>query len=105
MCEIFAIDASANHGNSANGTNSSLPANHSQNPCGEMFVTSTTEVPTPCGCDFIGSLLYDLSKGRDFMRGKAEILCKFDGWLKPELCLSVGRENVHVHSVFFTREE
>lgn len=87
---IFAIEASTNHGNSENGTNSFLPKSHNQKPWLEMFVTSTSEVLTPGGCDFIRASLDYFSKNCDLARRDSAILGKLDTGPKPELRFAFG---------------
>jgi hypothetical protein len=105
MFVIFATEASTNHGNSENGTNSSLPASHIQKPWLEMFVTSTSEAFTPCGCDFICTSLDYFSKNGDLARRDSAILGKLDAGLKPELRFAFGREDVYVHTRLFARKK
>src|SRR4029077_17764413 len=71
MRVIFATDASANHGNSEKAMNSSRSANHTQKPYREMFVTSTREVLAPGRCDFISTLLDNLSDLGQLVRSSA----------------------------------
>src|SRR5579864_2886425 len=54
---ISRTDASRNHGNWLNGTNSSRSPMHGQNPWGETLVTSAGEVLGPGVADFIQVLL------------------------------------------------
>jgi len=41
----------------------------------------------------------------DFVPGKSNVLGKFNGRFKPELCFSILALNMDVHPWFFTREE
>jgi hypothetical protein len=38
-------------------------------------------------------------------RRKPEISRQFDPWLKPELCLAIGANDMHMHSGLFSRKE
>src|ERR1051325_10259032 len=87
---ISLTDAAWNHGNSAKGRKSSRPAIQSQNPCFEMFVTSTSEAFAPCCCDFICPSLDDSSNNGDLMRRQPFVFGEFDGRLQPELAFAVA---------------
>ena len=66
-----------------------------------MLVTSTVEVPIPSGSELISMILdnsFDFSK---LDGGQSIILREPDLGLKPELCLSIGTDDVNVDSRFF----
>src|SRR2546430_15959008 len=101
MRVIFATDASANQGNSEKAMNSSRSAIHTQKPYREMFVTSTREVLAPRCCDFISTLLDNLSDVAQLVRSNPVIPGHFDRRLHPKLGLTVGRRDVDVHPRLF----
>jgi hypothetical protein len=69
-----------------------------------MWLTST-EVSFPSGFDFV-FMAVDLEEcGFQLSRLKAEVIGQCDLGREPELCLSVGRVNMHMHTGLFPREE
>jgi hypothetical protein len=102
---ICPIEASRNHGNSANGTNISSDRSNSQKPCGETLVTSTPEVFRPSAADFTDMLLDQPLGGSNLLLCQAMILRHGNGRLKPELRLAVRALNVYVNSGLLAREK
>src|SRR5688500_5656782 len=97
---MFATDASANQGNSAKGTKSSRPPSHSQKPCREMFVTSTSEVALPCCADDLLMGLNHFSDIGQLSRWDAVTFRHFNGRLDPEFRLAVRTAYMNVHARF-----
>jgi hypothetical protein len=102
---ISLIDASLNHGNCLNGTNSSRSAIKSQKPWGETFVTSAAEVPGPSGSDFIDVLFNQFPGFAYLFPIQAVVHRKFRSRFKPKLRFPVRMLHVHVDSRFLAREK
>jgi hypothetical protein len=102
---MFATEESLNHGKSSKDTNNSRLPSSNQNPCGEMFVTSTCEVAAPRCPDFIASPFKDFTNDAYFTLGQAVVLCKLKSRFQSEFCLSFTGGHVHVHARFFAREK
>jgi hypothetical protein len=94
-----------NHGNSANGTNSSSSPSNSQKPLRETLDTSTAEVCFPSGADDI-CIGLDVALGNPkLLFSKTIILRQRNRWLKPKLGFPVGALHVDVHSGLFAGEK
>jgi hypothetical protein len=77
----------------------------SQKPCFETFVISTSEVPVPCGTDFILMLLYQVQCRRHALVGESKVLSQLNGWFQPEFCLAARVLNVNMHPQLLARKE
>src|SRR6266851_927263 len=99
---ISRTDASRNHGNWLNGTNSSRSPMNSQNPWGETLVTSAGEVPGPGVADFIQVLLDQFLCLGDLLRFETEIRHQLHARVNPELCFAVGMLNMDVSPPFLS---
>ena len=99
------MDAARNHGKAPNEINLSRSLISSQNPCGETLVTSTSEVPSPCGEDFALVLLNRAQCSVEAARTQPVVLRQLQARSQPELRFTGDMLDMDVGPRFFTGEE
>jgi hypothetical protein len=77
----------------------------SQNPCFEMFETSTAKVGFPGFPDLFLAFTDEPHDDIDGACAQPVILRQRYLWFHPELCFAGGRVHVDVHSRLFSGEE
>src|SRR2546428_447256 len=103
---IAATVASLNQGKSSKGRNSSRSSTRIQNPCAEIFETSTLwEVLAPRISDLLLPLRNQLKRTIHDRLAEAINPGQRDFRLHPELGFTVGRDDMHMHPRLLAREE
>jgi hypothetical protein len=78
-------------------------SNHT--PWAVILVISTVEVPMPRGSEFVTVLINDSLHFANLLFAHTHVSDQFDLGIQPELRLSVGTHNVHVHARLFSGKE